>query len=63
MMNKQATIAYRNPDGSFRDQQALRPQEINEPDLIGKAAELFLPAFRELLLAIERGEEDNSKAS
>lgn len=59
-MSRHASIAYRNPDGSFRDQQVLRPQEINEPDLIGKAAELFLPAFRELLLAIERGEEDES---
>ena len=58
-MSRHATIAYRNPDGSFRHQQMLRSQDA-EDDLIRKAAEVLLPAFKAFLYEMERGETDES---
>lgn len=54
-----ATIAYRNPDGSFRSQQTLKQEPEDADLLIRKAAELFLPAFEAFLCEIEKGERTN----
>lgn len=56
-MSRHATIAYRNPDGSFRHQQMLRSQDA-EDDLIRKAAEVLLPAFKAFLYEEQRGKAD-----
>ena len=61
-MKKMATITYRNPDGSFRNQQMLRSQDA-EDDLIRKAAEVLLPAFKAFLYETERGEDDGQDQS
>ena len=61
-MARAATIAYRNPDGSFRNQQMLRSQDA-EDDLIRKAAEVLLPAFEAFLCEMERGDKDGQDQS